>query len=286
MAVRLARNVLSTILVTSLVALSILSVSADPLTDGSYARPPLDELVYYVDPLPTITTPLCFLEQALPNTSTVTCGYSTSRSTTGNSGLTEIIPSTVEGSGVIKVVINSTVSHGTWLATTRAILVADTTPPECTSPRLPTYVEARGKLTRPLSTDTMIEPRDSVDTALDLTTNAKPLAVDQGRTVLWTVVDDGGNKTTCTERIIVIDRTPPSFPDTLPSVVVTSAVPVSVSSVTLTPPTVIDIVDDDITPYHEEAGMFVLGENTVTWMASDSSLNMSTKDQKVIVRAP
>lgn len=270
--------------VSALIGMVALSASIDTLTDGTYASTFfLLELV----PNPTITLDWCFLEQALPSTSTSSCGTSTARSSTGTSITpTEKIPSVLEGSGITKIVVNATDGAGNWVAMTRAILIADTVPPECTSPRLPTYVEARAKLTRPLPTDTMITLRDNADSSLGLTTNARPLAVDQGRTVLWTVMDDGGNTTTCTERIIIIDRTPPSFPDTLSAIIVSSAVPVSVSSVTLTPPNVTDIADDDITVYHEETGLFTLGVNTVTWIASDSSLNMSTKTQKVIVQAP
>ena len=156
--------------------------------------------------------------------------------------------------------------------------------PGCVSPRHPTHVEARGPRTAIVPGDSNALPDGVSDTSLSVTTNARPFKVEEGRTILWTMADDGGNTATCTERIIVRDRTPPSFPETLPDILVASAVPVSVSSVTLVPPEVTDIAGSEHQVYHEETGTFSVGENTVTWIATDFWTNTSFADQKVIVR--
>jgi len=156
--------------------------------------------------------------------------------------------------------------------------------PGCEPPRLPTRVEARGPRTTIGPGDSGALPDGIAGTSLDVATSARPFKVGEGRTVLWTMADGRGNTATCTERIVVRDRTPPSFPDSLPDILVASEAPVSVSSVTLVPPEVTDIAGSETAVYHEETGMFDVGENTVTWIAIDSWQNASTAAQKVIVR--
>ncbi len=236
---------------------------------------------------PTIMTSWCFIEATGASTPTSSCTPSTATDAGASITPTETIPATLE-LGLHKVLVNATDSSGNWAATTRAILVADTTPPTCTSVRYPVYVEARAPLTAILPQDAKIAPADTASTLdeLHLSTNARPLQVDQGRTVLWTVEDRAGNTAKCTQRIIVLDTTPPSFPDTIPPIIHPSAVPVSVSSVPLVPPAATDIADPILAIYHEETGMFELGVNTVTWLAIDASVNVATATQKVIVQAP
>lgn len=167
-----------------------------------------------------------------------------------------------------------------------SVSVEDKTPPTCTSSRIPKYIEARGPTTEIMIEDNNIKPSDNADENPTLSHLHPPIEVDGWGIIRWTVTDGAGLTATCTQSVIIRDRTPPSFPETLLPIPVTSAVPVSVSSVTLTPPEVTDIADRAPVVYHEETGTFDMGENTVTWFAVDKSINLSSATQKVIVRPP
>lgn len=176
--------------------------------------------------------------------------------------------------------------HGNSTSKQISVSVEDTKPPTCTSSRIPTYIEARGPTTLIVTGDNNIDPSDDADTNLTLSHSHPPIAVDDWGIIRWTVTDGAGLTASCTQSVIIQDTTPPSFPTTLLPVPVDSAVPVSVSSVTLTPPTVTDTADRDPAVYHRETGTFDVGENTVTWFARDASANTSSATQKVIVTPP
>jgi len=178
----------------------------------------------------------------------------------------------------------ATDEHGNFSTKEIYVTVEDRTPPTCTSSRVPTYIEARGRSTEIVIGDNNIKPSDNADLDLDLSHSHSPIAVDDWGIIRWTVTDDAGLTASCTQSVIVHDTTPPSFPTTLDPVPVDSAVPVSVSSVTLTPPVVTDIADPDPAVYHRESGTFDVGENEVTWFARDASVNTSSATQKVIVQ--
>lgn len=176
--------------------------------------------------------------------------------------------------------------HGNFATKEIYVTVEDRTPPTCTSSRIPMYIEARGQFTEIVITDNNINPLDREDPAPALSHSHKPIAVDDWGIIRWTVTDDADLTATCTQSIIVRDTTPPSFLSSLDPILVTSAVPVSVSSVALTPPEVTDIADPDPAVYHRKTGMFAVGENEVTWFARDASINTSSATQKVIVSPP
>ena len=218
----------------------------------------------------------CVIEAAGRKTPTAACDVPT--------GIVCDIPKSLPVSPRKPYTCTATDSHGNFATKEIYVTVEDTTPPTCTSSRIPTYIEARGKFTEIAITDNNIMPSDGEDSNFELSHSHAPIAVEDWGFIRWTVTDGAGLTASCTQAVIVHDTTPPSFPTTLDPVPVTSAVPVSVSSVTLTPPVVTDIADPNPAVYHEEEGTFAVGENTVTWFAIDESTNMSSATQKVIVQ--
>lgn len=220
----------------------------------------------------------CVIEATAHETSTTICAIP--------AGLECDIPESLPPIPPKLYTCTATDEHGNSASKQISVSVEDTTPPTCTSSRIPKYIEARGPTTEIMITDNNIRPSDNADKNLTLSHSHSPIAVDGWGIIRWTVTDGAGLTATCTQSVIIRDRTPPSFPETLLPVPVTSAVPVSISSVTLTPPEVTDVADRNPVVYHEETGTFGMGENTVTWFAIDKSINISSATQKVIVSPP
>jgi hypothetical protein len=90
-------------------------------------------------------------------------------------------------------------------------------------------------------------------------------------TVTWSVTDAAGNTATATQKVTVVDTTPPTIeaPDTL-TVLVNA--PKSVLTGTAT-----DIVDPNPTLTNDAPDFFPPGTTIVTWTAKDASGNTATK---------
>jgi hypothetical protein len=103
-------------------------------------------------------------------------------------------------------------------------------------------------------------------------TNNAPSFFPLGETIVtWTVTDASGNTATATQKVTVVDTTPPTIeaPDTL-TVLVNA--PKSVLTGTAT-----DIVDPNPTLTNDAPDFFPPGTTIVTWTATDASGNTATK---------
>jgi hypothetical protein len=91
--------------------------------------------------------------------------------------------------------------------------------------------------------------------------------------VTWTATDASGNTATATQKVTVVDTTPPTIeaPDTL-TVLVNAPKSVLNGRATAT-----DIVDPNPTLTNDAPDFFPPGTTTVTWTATDSSGNTATK---------
>jgi hypothetical protein len=174
---------------------------------------------------------------------------------------------------------------GIW---TGFVRVVDTTEPSITAPADITDLEATG-LTTAVSADDCSAGRLGFPTVDDLTGTptydcGAPLSLSLGaNAVTWTADDGNGNTATDTQTVTVVDTTPPGI--TAPASTSISATGMSTE--------VLDCADlgtpivDDVTgipTYDCGAPLSLgLGQNTVTWTATDASGNFATATQTVTV---
>ena len=117
-----------------------------------------------------------------------------------------------------------------------------------------------------------------------LVTNNAPVSFGPGtNTVTWTAVDTSGNLATCTQRVIVRDTTNPTL--TCPADVSVSANSgCNATNVALGVPSATNDNCGILLVTNNAPSSFGVGTNTVTWTAVDTSGNLATCQQKVIVR--
>jgi HYR domain len=113
-------------------------------------------------------------------------------------------------------------------------------------------------------------------------TNDAPAIFPLGDTVVtWTVTDSSGNQASATQKVTVVDTTPPSL-------VVEATVKAEQTSPNGTPvdlgtPEVRDFCDATPVVTNDAPAVFPLGRTTVTWTATDASGNQATATQRVVV---
>jgi hypothetical protein len=179
---------------------------------------------------------------------------------------------------------NGNIGHWTGF-----VSVVDTTAPSITAPA-DTSIEATG-LTTAVSVNDCDTGRLGTPTGNDLAGTptydcGAPLSLSLGdNSVTWTATDSSGNTATATQTVTVIDTTLPSI--TAPGAVTNFEANGDPSTVTdcsvLGTPTVDDLTG---TPTYDCGTLPLslnLGENTVTWTATDSSGNQDSADQTVTV---
>lgn len=153
---------------------------------------------------------------------------------------------------------------------TQTVTVGDTTPPTITAPDDIT-VEGNtegGATGVVLGTPTV---SDIVDPS-PIVTNDAPSFFPLGDTVVtWTATDASGNSASATQKVTVVDTTPPTI-----TVVSSLSVIVGAPSSVLPLPTVSDIVDPSPTVTNDAPSFFPPGTTVVTWTATDASGNSAT----------
>jgi Ca2+-binding RTX toxin-like protein len=176
----------------------------------------------------------------------------------------------------------------TWTATDQAgnmqtilqkVFIVDTVPPKFAKLDQ-VIVEATGVDNNKVT----LEP-PQVSDILDITsiTNDAPDTFPLGETIVtWTATDEAGNSATATQKVTVVDTTPPKI--TVPQNIVIDAIalktPVSVGTATA-----VDLTDLSPQITNNAPSIFPLGETIVTWTAVDKYGNSINQTQSVIVQA-
>ncbi|GFN41409.1 MAG: HYR domain-containing protein [Marine Group I thaumarchaeote] len=179
-------------------------------------------------------------------------------------GITTVIWTAIDGAGNVAIA-------------TQIVTVSDTTPPTISSLSDIT-VEADNptqntvELTNPIATDNV---------GVISITNDAPTAFPIGETIVtWTATDVMGNTSTIPQKIIVLDTSNPTL--YVPADLIVEATSLDQNEIYLGEVTVID--NGDILSISNDAPQFfVMGNTTVTWIASDASGNIVTATQLVTV---
>ena len=176
----------------------------------------------------------------------------------------------------------------TWTATddsgnsatgTQKVTVVDTTPPDLTVP-----ADASAEQTSCDGTPVDIGQATATDICdADVAiTNDAPAVFPLGETVVtWTATDDSGNSATGTQKVTVVDTTPPDL--TVPADASAEQTSRDGTPVDIGQATASDICDADVAITNDAPAVFPLGETTVTWTATDDSGNSTTSTQTVTV---
>jgi len=151
------------------------------------------------------------------------------------------------------------------------------------------------------TTPTIISPQDIVAEVIDPTmnyiglgelsaadsvgiesvTNDKPITFSFGSTTItWTVTDTSGNISQATQVVTLVDTTDPEI--FAPSDIVAEATSLSGTMVELGGATAHDVMGIASITEHPPR-FFVLGETTVTWIATDTSGNSASATQTVTI---
>jgi len=260
-------------------------------------------MVYSVEATPTlsITSTAC-IKNAQGETTTVDPAdcFDKVRVTGGTSG-TPPLPASFK-IGKHEIVWTATGSSGQTVSTTQTLIVQDLQAPTMSILTIlgtgDKVINAREALTpipivkvggRCLYQGVCLHDNVTPLSDLSLTVTPKRLALGKHK-IVWNATDEAGLWTAATQNVVVKDTTKPSV-ECAPDVVIMSKVPVSKSSFTLHPPTnVHDSVDGSImtspTNNVDEVitnGKFPVGTTTVTWSVGDSSGNIGTCKQEVLV---
>jgi len=179
-------------------------------------------------------------------------------------GITTVIWTAIDGSGNMAI-------------ESQQVVIQDTTPPEVEM--LPEIILEAKSVTQNL---VQLET-PSVSDAVGVISieNDAPEVFSLGETIVnWTVTDVMRNISTIQQQVTLIDSTSPRVD--IPEDIIIEASSINENEVLLIEPEVFDEVK--IQSLSNDAPQnFPLGETTVTWMVSDSSGNIATSSQKVIV---
>jgi hypothetical protein len=138
-------------------------------------------------------------------------------------------------------------------------------------------VEATSALTAAsLNTVTATDDGQSLTAVAD---NVGPYAVGT-HVITWTVTDAGGNSSTAQQNVIINDTTAPEITG---STSVTLEANGQQSSLPSDSVTAVDLVDGDVVTLTYEPSALSVGDNVITWTATDTSGNVATLVQTVEV---
>lgn len=231
---------------------------------------------------------------------TITCPAAVNVDTdAGNctaSGVSLGTPTTGENCGVSTVTNDAPASFligtttVTWTVTdnsgltatcTQSVIVSDNQPPTITCPAAVNVNADAGNCTA--SSVSLGTPTTNDNCGVASTSNDAPALFLVGTTnVTWTVTDDSGNTSTCTQTVTVIDNEKPTI--TCPAAVNanTDAGNCTASGVSLGTPTTSD--NCGVAPVTNNApASFPVGNTTVTWTVTDNAGNTNTCTQAITV---
>ncbi len=226
---------------------------------------------------PLVTAPADIIAEATsPTDNIVSIGDATATDIIGVQSITNDAPSVFPLGDTI-VTWTATDNTGNSATITQKITIVDTTAPSITVPPDVTF-EALG------TTGNLIPIGDA--TATDLVgvqsiTNDATSAFSLGeKTITWTATDAAGNSATATQKITVVDTTPPTI--VAPAPVESEATSATENTVTLGEATAADFVGiQSIT--NDAPVVFPIGETIVTWTATDMAGLTATTTQTVTI---
>jgi hypothetical protein len=168
--------------------------------------------------------------------------------------------------------------YQTFDGSATAILDFGPLPPEIHIADPSVVAEANAVLsTVDLGTVTATDPTEG---AVEVTSDAPETFPLGPTTVTYVASDSGGNTSTATQTVTVVDTTPPQFPALPPAMSVeASADPMPL---TLDPPEATDIFPVTLTS-DMPAGGLLLGDTVISWTATDANGNSATAPQTVTV---
>ncbi|MBI2906189.1 MAG: HYR domain-containing protein [Chloroflexi bacterium] len=177
----------------------------------------------------------------------------------------------------------------TWTATdsagnkggaTQEVIIVDTTPPVIEQPKT-LIVELAYRDGTPVE---LVAPgvRDNGDDSPVVASDARAAYPLGNSTVTWTATDASGNKSTAAQAVVVMDTTPPKVLAP-PPVTAEANLPGGAILYDLGKPIVTDIGDAAPVITNDSRYLFLMGANTVMWMATDFSGNMGYAFQTVYV---
>jgi len=168
-------------------------------------------------------------------------------------------------------------NHGNITTAYQTVTVVDTTTPTIISPQ---------DIVAEVIDSTMNyvglgELSTSDNVGIESVTNDKPITFPFGSTTItWTVTDTSGNISQGTQVVTLVDTTDPEI--IAPSDIVAEATDLSGTMVELGEATAHDVMGIASITEHPPR-FFVLGETTVTWIATDTSGNSASATQTVTI---
>jgi large repetitive protein len=177
--------------------------------------------------------------------------------------------------GMTTVTWTATDSSGNIASDTQTVIISDTTPPTIEAPS-DVIVEVTNSTGMSISIgDATFSDSIGVDS---VTNNAPELFYLGNTTITWTATDNFGNSANSTQTITIIDTIAPTI--TPPQDVVIEAQSADSNVVAIGVADASDLVGV-ISIDNDAPSVFSIGDNLVTWTASDASGNFATATQKV-----
>jgi len=122
---------------------------------------------------------------------------------------------------------------------------------------------------------------DNIDTAPTITNDAPDTFLLGDTIVTWTATDASGNSATASQLVTLEDTTSPVISAPADITVEATGLETLQSSVSLGEPTVTDNADSAPTIENNVPDVYLLGDSTIVWTATDSSGNSATATQLV-----
>ena len=186
--------------------------------------------------------------------------------------------------GVTTVTWTATDAYGNATTATQSVTVTDAIAPVITAPASITAnagasCTATIALTAPAVSDNCTAPNNIIVTNNAPAGGIFPIGT---TTVTWTATDASNNSSTATQLVTVIDVTVPTL--TTPVAMTASAGAGCTATIVLTAPTAADnCTAVSLTNNAPAGGIFPIGNTVVTWTATDTAGNTTTKTQLVTV---
>ncbi|MCB2206201.1 S8 family serine peptidase [bacterium] len=189
--------------------------------------------------------------------------------------------------GITTVTWTATDGSGNQATAQQIVEIVDVVPPTITAPLDITVPASPGVCEIDASLVNLGTPitTDDCPASVVVSNNAPPVYPLGNTTVTWTATDGGGNKSTATQIVTVIDIEPPTI--TAPPDVVVATDPglcsTSASSFNLGKPLYGDNCPKGISVTNNGPSVYPKGVTTVTWTVTDGSGNQTTDTQMVTV---